>query len=186
MIRRVKERPGEMRTREAAASRAAKAAWRRLRRPARLRDWLEAFVMLGLFASLAVAASKLPTASHMTVNAGAGPALPALLVTALIALVVPALGEELVFRSLLQPARIDGAGAVLMSGLSLALFVAWHPFQVLAGLPSGQALFLAPAFLGLAAVLGLICTISVHRSGSLQPAIAMHWLVVVAWKAAGG
>ncbi len=175
-----------MRTREAAASRAAKAAWLRLRTPARRRDWIEALVMLGLFAILAAAASTLPLASHIRVNAGPAPDPASLLITAAVALAVPALGEEFIFRGVLQPARLNGLRALLMSGLSLALFAAWHPLQVLARLPTGQALFLDPAFLGAAGLLGLICTISVHRSGSLHPAIATHWAVVVAWKAAGG
>ncbi|MGX6648631.1 CPBP family glutamic-type intramembrane protease [Maricaulaceae bacterium MS644] len=102
---------------------------------------------------------------------------------ALIALIVPALGEELVFRGVLQPSRMDGARTVVRSGLSLAAFVAWHPVQAQLGLPSAQAVFLDPAFLAMAGVLGLVCTALVHRSGSVWTAVFVHWAVVVVWKA---
>lgn len=102
---------------------------------------------------------------------------------ALIAVILPALGEELVFRGALQPLRLNAVRAVALSGLSLAAFIVWHPVQVWLGLPSAQGMFLDPAFLAMAGVLGLVCTVLVHRSGSLWTAVFVHWVVVVVWKA---
>lgn len=102
---------------------------------------------------------------------------------ALIALILPALGEELVFRGVLQPPRMDGPRAIIASGASLAAFIVWHPVQVGLGLPSAQPVFLDPAFLAMAGALGLVCTVLVHRSGSLWTAVFVHWAVVVVWKA---
>jgi len=175
-----------MRTREPPASRAAKAAWSRIARPASPRAWAEAS---GLFALFAIAAAFI---SGLTGAAALDPAFPGLreprplIVLALVAFIVPALGEELMFRNLLQPRTLSGARGVVLSGLSLASFVAWHPVQLVAGLPTGQPLFLEPGFLAIAGLLGLVCTISVHRSGSIWPAVVMHWLTVIVWKAGGG
>ena len=108
---------------------------------------------------------------------------PGFLALAAAAVLVPALGEELVFRGLLQPRRLSGAWAYLGAVLSLGLFTLWHPIQVWTGWFTGQAVFLDPGFLIVVAGLGLACTLSIHRSGSLWPAIAMHWIVVVVWKA---
>ena len=109
--------------------------------------------------------------------------LPGFLALAAVAVVVPALGEELVFRGVLQPERLSGLWSYAGAGLSLALFVLWHPMQVWTGWFTGQAVFLDPGFLILVAGLGLACTLSVHRSGSVWAAVAMHWVVVVVWKA---
>lgn len=118
------------------------------------------------------------------------PALPGLtgdrlgfLAIAMIAVLVPSLVEELTFRGMLQPARLDSAGALAGAAVSLAAFIIWHPVQVWTGWFTGQAVFLEPAFLMMAGLLGLACTISVHRSGSVWGAVAMHWVVVAVWKA---
>ena len=74
----------------------------------------------------------------------------------------------------------------MLSALSLIAFVLWHPLQVWLDLPMAQPVFLDPAFLILVAVLGALCTILTHRSGSLWPAVVLHWIVVVSWKAGTG
>lgn len=145
----------------------------------RLRDWAESAGLLLVFLGLAALLGLVP-------EAPAAVDFRALAVTALIAIVLPALGEELVFRVALQPR--PGAGLTSRSlariALSLALFVLWHPVQVWLGLPFAQEQFLDPAFLAAAGLLGLACTVSYQRSGSIWPAVALHWLVVVGWKAA--
>lgn len=110
----------------------------------------------------------------------------AFLLLAVIALIVPALGEELVFRGILQPRQFDAAGDWILSALSLVAFIAWHPIQVWLGLPMAQAVFTDPSFLTLVAVLGALCTALTHRSGSLWPSVILHWSVVVIWKAGTG
>jgi predicted Abi (CAAX) family protease len=100
-----------------------------------------------------------------------------LAVLTIIAVFIPALGEELVFR-----VALAGRTDVLRAALALVVFVIWHPIQVWLGLPMAQPAFLAPAFLIIAGMLGLVCTISWRRSGSIWPAVAMHWVVVIVWK----
>ncbi|MCR9130129.1 MAG: CPBP family glutamic-type intramembrane protease [Alphaproteobacteria bacterium] len=150
----------------------------------RSRDWAEAAGMLVLLALAATGVSLWSEALQFDSS------LPGLsgdplsfLALAAVAVIVPSLAEELIFRGALQPARIHSWRALAGSGLSLAAFIVWHPVQVWTGWFTGQAVFLMPEFLAMAGLLGLACTISVHRSGSLSPAVAMHWVVVVAWKA---
>ena len=106
---------------------------------------------------------------------------PRLIAIALVAIIIPALAEEMVFRILLA-----GRRGVWRAGMALTLFILWHPAQLWLGLPMAQPVFADPAFLAIAAALGLACTISYRRSGSVWPAVAMHWAVVVMWKGFAG
>lgn len=96
---------------------------------------------------------------------------------AAVAILVPALAEEMVFRVVLA-----GRTGWLRGGLALAAFVLWHPVQAWFGLPMAQPVFMEPAFLAIAALLGLVCTLAYRRSVSVWPAVMIHWLTVVAWK----
>ena len=166
------------------ASSALAGAARRIARRPTGRDWAEALAALAVLAGAGAGLAVLSDALVMDMTGSRARAEPGrILAVALIAVVVPALGEELIFRALAQPARMDGPRATLWSTASLALFIVWHPVQVWCGLPWADPLFLQPAFLVLAGLLGLLCTVLVHRSGSLWTAVFVHWAVVVAWKA---
>lgn len=89
---------------------------------------------------------------------------------------IPTLGEELVFRGWVR------RGAPIAAVASLLAYILWHPLQTWFGLPFGRPEFTDPRFLGLIAWLGLACTLSRLRSGSLWPPIIIHWGVVVLWK----
>jgi predicted Abi (CAAX) family protease len=91
------------------------------------------------------------------------------------AFVVPALAEELAFRGWLRK------GMPIAAVASLIAFILWHPLQVWLNLPFGRSEFLDPRFLSLIAWLGLACTLSRLRSGSIWPAVIIHWGVVVVW-----
>ena len=104
---------------------------------------------------------------------------PLFITVAVIAFVIPALFEEIVFRVGLPALLKNQCWADVMA---LTVFIAWHPAQVWFGLPMGQDTFLHPAFLIIVASLGAICTISYRRSGSIWPAVAMHWMTVLIWK----
>ena len=158
-----------------ASSAFAYAADRTRRRP-RLRDWGEAAVLLGGF--LVLAAAIAAPAGLITIDGGVDLAWPEFILVVLIALFIPALAEEFIFRGLLH--RALGGPA------SLVLFIVWHPLQVWLDLPMAQPVFLNWAFLLIAGGLGLACTISVRRSGSIWCAVAIHWAVVVGWKALAG
>lgn len=141
----------------------------------RLRDWLEASALL---AGVGAAAWLLGFQTGM-LTLRPETDIAALAFTALVALAIPALGEEAVFRAPLS------ARAAWIA-VSLALFVAWHPAQLALGLPWAQAIFADPRFLGIAAVLGVACTASRLRSGSLWPAVAIHWASIVGWRGLTG
>ena len=100
---------------------------------------------------------------------------------ALLLFVIPAFGEELLFRALLVP-RPDQPFLASRAVLIIALFVAWHPFQALTFGPPWAAMFLDPWFLGAVAVLGATSTAIYRTTGSIWPCIGMHWLVVASWK----
>ncbi len=97
-------------------------------------------------------------------------------------MLVPALTEELVFRGVLVPDRGEGRHAVLWIGLGTLAFMLWHVVEAETFLPRAR-LFLAPAFLASAGVLGLTCALMRWRSGSLWPCVLLHGLVVFAWQA---
>lgn len=96
------------------------------------------------------------------------------------AFLVPALAEELVFRSWLP------RGGAIAAVASFVAFVLWHPLQVILHLPFARPEFTDASFLGLVAWLGLACTLARVRSGSIWPGVIIHWGVVVLWLALFG
>lgn len=111
--------------------------------------------------------------------------IAALLQLALLLLVVPALGEELLFRAALQPDPRGPASPIVIIG-SIALFVAWHPLQVFAFGPPWAEMFLNPWFLAATAALGIAVTRAYRATLSIWPSVAIHWLAVFSWKALAG
>jgi uncharacterized protein (DUF2235 family)/membrane protease YdiL (CAAX protease family) len=114
---------------------------------------------------------------------------PHLLLVALIAFFVPVLGEEILFRGVLLKPSAIGTTALGPVVLSAVLFMLWHPLQVLGcrWLISGPCplpwawlgfcfWFLAGCF-----ALGLACARAVLKTRSIWPAVALHWIVIVAW-----
>ncbi|MBX2865310.1 MAG: CPBP family intramembrane metalloprotease [Leptolyngbyaceae cyanobacterium MAG.088] len=137
--------------------------------------WLEVAALTLLF--LIVAAI---TGSHLYQISNAKFNLELAVVT-IVAFFVPALFEELIFRGLL----LVKFNAFCLT-LSLFLFVLWHPLQAYTTFPLARPVFADPTFLGLVALLGGICSFVYVRTGSLWASVFVHWMVVVAWKAAGG
>ncbi|MDJ0641764.1 MAG: CPBP family glutamic-type intramembrane protease [Erythrobacter sp.] len=106
---------------------------------------------------------------------------------ALIALVIPSLGEELLFRAALLPTPQAGQQMPLpRAATAIALFVLWHPLQALVTTDERATIFLDPWFLLAVGALGLACTRAYWRNGSLWPAVILHWLSVIGWKALAG
>lgn len=115
---------------------------------------------------------------------------PDLLMIALIAVVVPAFVEELLFRGILLKPPSDGVTGLGPAALSALLFAFWHPLQIWVyctywpGLcPLWEPLAWNWWFLAACAALGFACARLVLATRSLWPAVALHWLVIVAWKA---
>lgn len=99
--------------------------------------------------------------------------------------VVPAFGEELLFRGLLMPSAIDGVRPLAMlacMALSVGLFVAWHGLTARKADGTGQSQRRDPRFLPQTALLGVACTLVYVVNGSLWPAELLHWLAVLAWR----
>ncbi|WP_324749294.1 CPBP family glutamic-type intramembrane protease [Sphingomonas sp. LY54] len=101
---------------------------------------------------------------------------------ALVALVAPAFGEELLFRVIALPTPGQPAPAWRYI-LPVLLFVAWHPPQALLFGPSWGEVVLNPWFLACVAVFGTAASRLYLATGSIWPSVALHWLVVVGWKA---
>jgi predicted Abi (CAAX) family protease len=107
--------------------------------------------------------------------------LPSALIAAIILFFIPALAEELVFRSILL-SWFASFSQRLGNWLSIGLYVLWHPLQALTFGPPWSAIFLQPSFLFATFILGIILTHIRIVSQSLWPVIAIHWLLVVVWK----
>lgn len=99
-------------------------------------------------------------------------------------LVVPALVEEGFWRVLMLPHKneiLTPQQRWLVGIPMLTLFVLMHLLSSLTVYPSGFPTFFSPIFLFATALLGLICTITYWRSGSMWVPVAIHWLVVFVW-----
>ncbi len=99
-------------------------------------------------------------------------------------LIHPALVEESVFRGLLLPTPSPPSlspSAGFWYGLSLLLFVTAHPLNGLILRRERRQLFTHPAFLFLAALLGLWASALYWITASLWPPVLLHWLVVFIW-----
>lgn len=147
------------------------------------RAWLETLLLGGLLAllltPLALASNWLP-----------GPFEPRP-GTLLRLLLVPALLEEALFRGLFnpppdRPAPGGRAQRLRWAALSLTVYVVAHPLSAWLWRPAAREVFWAPAFWLATALLGAACLGSYLRSGSLWPALALHWSVVALWAAFGG
>ena len=101
----------------------------------------------------------------------------------LLLLVTPSFVEEPFFRACLLPhprERATRAKVACSAGVALAAFVLWHPLNGLIK-PSVMPLFANPLFLTLAALLGAACTLCYLTSGSIWPAVLIHWATVTIW-----
>ena len=102
---------------------------------------------------------------------------------AAVALIAPALGEELLFRAALLPKPQPGPMPWRAILVATALFVLWHPPQAWLFGPHWGETVLDPWFLLCVAALGLASARLYVRTGSIWPSVVLHWAVVVAWKA---
>lgn len=95
-----------------------------------------------------------------------------------------ALSEELFFRVLFLPQPHESATLVVQwfwGGVSLLIFIIYHPLNALSFYPQGRHLFFNPIFLLLAAFLGIACTLAYLQSSSFWLPVAIHWLTLLVW-----
>jgi predicted Abi (CAAX) family protease len=97
---------------------------------------------------------------------------------------IPSFFEEVVFRGLLLPHKeraVSNIHLLFYAAFSVALFVSWHPINAMTTNHTAYTIFTNPLFLSLAALMGIACTITYIRTGSLWVPIAIHWLTVLVW-----
>lgn len=106
-----------------------------------------------------------------------------LLRVALIALLLPAFLEEMVFRGpLLWIQNQREHVPIWIVLVSLIAFVSWHPINAVTFMPQAASTFLDSRFLASVTLFGAAATIVTLRTRSLWPAMGFHWLLVVSWK----
>jgi predicted Abi (CAAX) family protease len=137
---------------------------------------------LAVFAALAIPFGVASGVLHPTWPSDPG----RLVLFALVAVVVPSLGEEILFRASLVPHRTEGGPWWGWVFASLVLFALWHPLNAALFLPRAWPLFSDPRFVVLTLLLGVALSVLYRRTGSLWPGVAFHWAVVVGWKACLG
>ena len=96
----------------------------------------------------------------------------------------PALGEEILMRVFLLPhptERVLPSSWLIWAGISVFIFIIYHPLNALTFYKRGNPTFRKPVFLTLAGLLGLICALAYYFTGSLLIVAFIHWLVVVVW-----
>ena len=110
------------------------------------------------------------------------PTEPGLAVRMLVVFFVPSLGEELPFRGLLTPGPEETQRPKLEIAVSTALYTVWHVLEAVTFLKAAAGVFLRPDFLLCRAVLGLGCAVTKRVTGSIWPAVLLHWALVVVWQ----
>ncbi len=134
---------------------------------------------------LAVSAITLATMAAIGFTTGLyhlTPTQPGLPLRLLTVILIPALGEEIPFRGLLVPGPGESRRPWLAIAASTTLYTLWHVVEALTFLPAAAATFLRLDFLTCCAVLGLGCAVMRLKTGSLWPAVGLHWLLVVVWQ----
>ena len=109
----------------------------------------------------------------------------ALIRAGVIALIIPSLFEELLFRGplIILKTRVSARTLLAAALVSLALFILWHPLNAAFILTEAQYLFIDWRFLVTAFLLGAATTIAALKTGSIWPCVAIHWAAVISWKA---
>lgn len=142
----------------------------------------QTILLLGLEAAIAIPLGR--RSGLLASRAGPLPPWPKLLSRLAGLALMPALGEELIFRVLPLPQPLEGmapAPTLAWLALSLGAFVAYHPLAARWWYPQGRELFNRGDFLVQCSLLGLVCGVAYLWSGSLWSAALIHWLTVVVW-----
>ncbi|NJN92276.1 MAG: CPBP family intramembrane metalloprotease [Leptolyngbyaceae cyanobacterium SL_5_14] len=102
----------------------------------------------------------------------------------LMTLFFPATAEETFFRVLLLPHKTEQASLAyqwFFGGISLILFIIYHPLNATLFVRNARIIFSSFAFLTSAALLAVVCTVAYLKSGSIYPPIVLHWIFVLSW-----
>ncbi len=96
----------------------------------------------------------------------------------------PCFAEELLFRVLILPGKNNHASIttqLVLVVLSITVYVASHPLNVILFYKRALKIFTNPFFLLSTSVLGISCTVTYIESGSIWTAVILHWIIVVTW-----
>lgn len=141
-----------------------------------LENWLWAIALLLAYAAIAIPIGQQFAFLQLEMLSSWKIALK----TIAIAFFIPGVLEELVWRVVFIPhptEAVSPRSVLLWTSLSLGLFVVYHPLNIF--VPHNT--FKNPVFLGLAALLGIVCSMAYLESGSLWTAVFLHWAIVVGW-----
>lgn len=144
--------------------------------------WLFTF---GLFALFALATFSILRISKLFTFSFSKLPPNYLLLLGIIAVFTPSLPEETLYRVLLLPHPTEFSPAerpLLMSSVSLFLYIFAHPLLAFAIWPWSRHIFYRPAFLLIVALLGIACTLAYLRTGSVWAPTFIHWATIVGWK----
>jgi predicted Abi (CAAX) family protease len=97
---------------------------------------------------------------------------------------IPSIFEEFIFRGFLLPhkhRKLHRKHVLLYSVVSILIFVGCHPLNGLTFARFAYPIFINPAFLFLATLMAIACTITYLRSGSIWIPVCIHWLTVLVW-----
>ncbi|RMG08227.1 MAG: CPBP family intramembrane metalloprotease [Cyanobacteria bacterium J055] len=139
-------------------------------------DWLYSVILLVVYAAIALPIGR--KLNFLQFEMGLHPAI--VLRMAIVAWIAPGLLEELVWRVCLIPhptEAIDPSIFWFWVILSLCLFAIYHPLNFFVK----HDTFKDPIFLLLATLLGVICTMSYLKSGSIWTPTFLHWAIIVVW-----
>lgn len=146
-----------------------------------VREWLWCGAVAAAFIAATLGLGFATGFTHLTAPVFGGTKL---LLFGAIILLRPCLLEELIYRALLVPHRDEKASSgriFIQSAVALVIFIAAHPLNGRLFRPQAYDAFGHPVFLLSAGMLGLVCTLTYRRTGSIYPAVVIHWLTVFAW-----
>ncbi|NES84982.1 MAG: CPBP family intramembrane metalloprotease [Moorea sp. SIO2B7] len=101
-----------------------------------------------------------------------------------ITLIAPALLEELFYRVIILPHKLENSSnkaKLIWGSISLGAYILSHPLNAFTFFPAGLPTFIDPIFLLATALLGIICMTIYWQSESLWSSVIIHWLIVVVW-----
>jgi len=147
-----------------------------------LNEWLFAFVVLLVYAVLALVINKRSQLFAFQ-RAKLSPFKTFLII--FIAIITPSLLEESLYRALLIP-RVSEAlllpQQLSWMAVSLFLYVVSHPLIAWLFWPWSRTIFYRASFLMIVFILGLACSLLYYVSQSIWPAVMIHWFTIVSWK----
>ncbi|MEB3218133.1 MAG: CPBP family glutamic-type intramembrane protease [Nostocales cyanobacterium 94392] len=144
-------------------------------------DWLILGLALLIYATIAIPFGLSTGFLHLQVWSTKPIHYPLLTLRCLL---TPAITEELFFRVLFLPHPtevVNWSKWSIWAGLSLLIYLIYHPLNAKSFYKDGYPTFFDPIFLILATLLGLTCTITYALTGSAWIIIFIHWIVVQLW-----